>query len=536
MSAVDAGTYDYIVVGAGSAGCVLAARLSESGRHRVLLLEAGPADRNPWIHVPIGYGKSMFNRDINWMLETEPEPHMHGRQIKVPRGRVLGGCSSINGLIYIRGQRQDYDGWRDLGNPGWGYADCLPYFCKSEDQQRGANEWHGAGGPLAVCDVADDQPLVEAFIAAGAAVGLPRNDDFNAATQEGLGHFQATVRRGRRCSTAVAYLVPARGRRNLHILTGAPVSRIHVSNGRASGVSFARGRISHTAVAQREVVVAAGGVHSPQLLQLSGIGPPELLQRRGVPVVHALEGVGRNLQDHLQARFLFECSRPATVNDDLRSVWRKARIGLQYLLARRGPMSWPAGTAGGFARTSPKLDRPDVQFHFFPFSTDRVDPRLHPWSGFTVSVCKLRPEARGSVEIRSPGIEDTPAIRMNLLDNPADEVTMLRGMRLLRAMAEAPALADWIRAEREPGRDCQSDGQFLEFLRQKGVTVYHPSGTCRMGSDPLAVVDHELRVRGLAGLRVVDASIMPVIVSGNTNAPIVMIAEKAADLIRRAVP
>jgi choline dehydrogenase len=529
MSAAGA-TYDYIVIGAGSAGCVLANRLSESGRHRVLLLEAGPADRNLWIHVPIGYGRTMFDGSLNWMFESEPEAQLAGRRIKVPRGRVLGGTSSINGMIYIRGQREDYDHWRDLGNAGWGYDDCLPYFRKCEDQVRGADEWHGVGGPLTVSDV-PRMPLVEGFIAAGQALGLPRNEDFNGAQQEGVGYFQATTRRGRRCSSALAYLNPARGRANLAIHTEALVSRVCIEQGRACGVRYHAGGVERAARSNHEVILCAGGIQSPQLLQLSGVGPAGLLRQQGIEVVHALEGVGRNLQDHLQARFIWECTRPVTVNDDMRGLHRKLWMGLRYLLGRGGPMSWPAGVAGGFARTGPGLDRPDVQFHFFPFSTDRVNPSLHDFPGFTVSVCQLRPESRGTVGIRSRDPAVPPVIRLGLLQTPRDEATMLAGMRMLRTMARVPAFAGWIRAEREPGPDCESDGEMLAFLREKGVTVYHPSGTCAMGSGPLAVVDAELRVHGIAGLRVVDASVMPVLVSGNTNAPVIMIAEKAADLI-----
>jgi choline dehydrogenase len=526
--------YDYIVVGAGSAGCVLANRLSESGQHRVLLLEAGGRDTNRWIHIPIGFGKVMFDREVNWMFETEPEPRMHGRHIKVPRGRVLGGSSSINGLIYIRGQHEDFDDWRALGNPGWGYEDCLPYFKKSEDQARGADAYHGTGGPLSVSDVKDTHPLADAFIAAGESLGIRRNSDFNGASQEGLGYFQGTARNGLRCSAAVAYLHPAMRRSNLEVVTHALASQVITEGLRATGVAFNVNGESRRAFARREVIVAAGAIQSPQLLQLSGIGPGELLQRHGIPVVKALPGVGGNLHDHLQSRIIWQCNSPITVNDDLMNLWRKMLVGMKFAFNRSGPMSWFAGLAGGFARTREDLTRPDVQFHFFPYSTDRTDPSLHQFSGFTMSVCKLRPESRGTVEIKSADPALAPAIQPNFLEREADVATMLDGVKLIRKFAETPALARWIKHEHDPGPGCVSDDQIVDFVRNKGFTVYHPVGTCKMGSDPAAVVDQELRVHGMHGLRVVDASIMPVVTSGNTNAPVIMVAERAAEMILRA--
>jgi choline dehydrogenase len=524
-------SYDYIIVGAGSAGCVLANRLTESGRHRVLLLEAGGRDSNPWIHVPIGFGKTMFDREVNWMFETEPEPRMHNRNIKIPRGRVLGGSSSINGLIYIRGQREDFDDWRDMGNPGWGYAECLPYFRKAEDQSRGGDEWHGTGGPLTVSDVKDRHPLADAFLAAGESIGIARNDDFNGARQEGLGYYQGTTRRGLRCSAAVAYLRPAMKRSNLVVATHALTTRVLTEGQRATGVEYRQDGAVRRAFATREVLIAAGAIQSPQLMQLSGIGPGELLQRHGIPVVKALPGVGRNLHDHLQARFIWKCAEPITLNDDLMSPWRKLGLGARYLLGRSGPLSWFAGLAGGFARTRPELTRPDVQFFVFPYSTDRTDPSLHRFSGFTMSVCKLRPESRGTLEIKSTDPSAAPAIQPNFLERESDIRTMLDGMKLIRRFAETPALSRWIKTEHDPGPACASDDDLVDFLRRKGFTVYHPAGTCRMGSDPEAVVDQELRVHGVENLRVVDASVMPVVTSGNTNAPVIMIAEKTADTI-----
>jgi choline dehydrogenase len=532
---MDAATqYDYIIVGAGSAGCVLANRLTASGKHRVLLLEAGGRDSNPWIHIPLGFGRTMFDKEVNWMFETDAEPGMQGRKIKVPRGRVLGGSSSINGLIYIRGQREDFDDWKNLGNPGWGYDDVLPYFKKSEDQERGADAWHGSGGPLAVSDVKDTHPLAEAFIAAGIDAGIPRNDDFNGEKQEGVGYFQGTARNGLRCSAAVAYLRPAMKRANLQVITHALTTRVLTEGTRATGVEYRVDGMLRQASATREVLVCAGAIQSPQLLQLSGIGPGALLQRHGIAVVKDAPGVGRNLHDHLQTRVVWTCNEPITVNDIMMSTWRKAMMGMKFALTRKGPLSWYAGLAGGFARTRPELDRPDVQFHFFPYSADRTDPSLHPFSGFSMSVCKLRPESRGALEIRSNDPTAAPSIRPNFLEREADVATMLDGLKLIRRIGAAPALARWITAERDPGLDCASDTQLVDYVRAKGFTVYHPVGTCKMGdrsNDGEAVVDHELRVHGMSGLRVIDASVMPVVTSGNTNAATIMIAEKAADAL-----
>lgn len=524
-------SYDYIIVGAGSAGCVLANRLTESGKHRVLLLEAGGPDKNPWIHIPLGFGKTMFNHDVNWMFETDPEPGMQGRKIKVPRGRVLGGSSSINGLLYIRGQREDFDDWKNLGNPGWGYDDVLPYFKKSEDQERGANEWHGAGGPLSVSDVKDTHPLADAFIAAGEQAGIPRNNDFNGAKQEGVGYFQGTARNGLRCSAAVAYLRPAMKRANLEVVTRALTTRVLTEGARATGVEYRVNGVERQAYAAREVLLCAGAIQSPQLLQLSGIGPGALLQRHGIAVVKDAPGVGANLHDHLQSRVIWTCKEPVTVNDVMQSPWRKLMMGMNFAWSRKGPLSWYAGLAGGFARTRPELDRPDVQFHFFPYSTDRTDPSLHKFSGFTMSVCKLRPESRGALEIRSNNAADAPSIRPNFLEREADVATMLDGVKLIRKLAATPALQRWINTEHDPGPACASDDQLIDFVRAKGITVYHPVGTCKMGSDAQAVVDNELKVHGMAGLRVVDASVMPVVTSGNTNAATIMIAEKAAERV-----
>jgi choline dehydrogenase len=524
------GSFDYIVIGAGSAGCVLADRLTRSGRHRVLLLEAGGADRNPWIHIPLGYAKLFANPKVNWLYESEPEAELDNRRIIQPRGKVLGGSSSINGLIYIRGQAEDFDHWRQLGNVGWSWDDVLPYFKRAECQERGADAYHGGDGPLPVSNQAPHE-LCEAFVAAAQQVGIPRNDDFNGASQEGAGYFQTTARRGRRWSTAVAYLRPARKRPNLAVVTRALTRRILFEGRRAIGVAFARGAETLEARAGREVIIAAGAINAPQLLQLSGVGPAALLQQHGIPVLAALGGVGANLQDHLQVRMVFRCTHRITLNDDVASLLRSARMCLDYGLRRKGPLAVAAGYAGGFFRTDPRLATPDVQSHFLTFSTNKMGDKLHDFSGFTASICQLRPESRGTVAIKSADPAAAPAIRPNYLSSPTDRATTVAGMRLLRRISEAPALAAYIAAEVEPGPACRSDEEWLAFCRARGSTIYHPAGTCRMGEDAMAVVDARLRVHGLAGLRVVDGSVMPSLVSGNTNAAIIMIGEKAADMI-----
>ncbi|MCC7273986.1 MAG: choline dehydrogenase [Alphaproteobacteria bacterium] len=526
--------FDFIVVGAGSAGCVLANRLSENGAYRVLLLEAGPRDTNPWIHVPVGYVKNIRNPAVNWCYETEPDPGINGRRAFWPRGRVLGGSSSINGLIYIRGQKEDYDHWRQLGNRGWSYEDVLPYFKRSEGQQRGANDLHGADGPLSVEDLRQRHELCEAFIAAAEAAGYPRNDDFNGAVQEGAGYYQLTNRNGRRCSTAVAYLRPAERRPNLAIATGALASRILLDGRAAVGVEYRQGGTTRQARARREVILAGGAINSPQLLQLSGIGPAEHLRTLGIQVAHDLPGVGRNLQDHFQARIVYRCTRPITVNDDARSLWRRGRMAVEYALWRRGAMTIGAGLAGLFARTRPELATPDVQYHFILFSSDASGAAPHPFPGFTNSVCQLRPESRGTVMIRSADPAAPPAIQPNYLSTETDRRTIVDGLKLARRIAEQAPLRPYIAGEYLPGAGSASDDDLLAFARETGSTIYHPTSTCTMGSGPMAVVDEQLRVHGMGRLRVVDCSIMPTVVSGNTNAPAVMIGEKASDMILAA--
>jgi choline dehydrogenase len=525
-------TFDYIVVGAGSAGAVLAARLSQDPAVRVLLLEAGPPDTSFWIHLPIGYGKTMWSKTVNWCFETDPDPHMNGRRIYWPRGKTLGGSSSINGLIYIRGQREDYDHWAALGNTGWGYDDLLPYFKRSEGNQRGADPWHGADGPLKVSDIGAKHELIEAFIDGARQIGVPRNDDFNGATQEGAGYYQLTTHKGWRCSTAKAYLQPAKSRPNLVIRTDAHCTGVVLQGRRATGVRWRHGGRDHAASARAEVLLCAGAIQSPQLLQLSGIGPSALLQRLGVPVVHHLPGVGENLQDHLQIRLSYECTKPITNNDQLRTLWGQAKLGMQWLFFRSGPLAIGINQGGCFMRALPEADRPDIQFHVGTLSADMAGGKPHPWSGFTLSVCQLRPSSRGRVQITSTDPLQPPSMLANYLSTDLDRRTAVAAVKAARAIAEAPAMRPYVKREVKPGPEVGDDDGLLEFSRNAGATIFHPSGTCSMGHDSAAVVDDRLRVHGIDRLRVIDCSVMPTLVSGNTNAPAVAMAERAADLIR----
>ena len=524
-------THDFVVVGAGTAGCALAARLSENGRHSVLLLEAGPKDDYLWIHIPIGYGKTMFHPVYNWRFETEPDPGMNGRRIYWPRGRCLGGSSSINGLIYIRGQHEDYDHWAGLGNDGWAWKDVLPYFRKLESNSRGASELHGADGPIACSDIRGRHELIEALIAGAGSLGVPRNDDFNGERQEGVGYYQLFTRKGWRSSTAVAYLKPARGRPNLRVQTDAHATRVLFEGTRATGVEYRQHGRLKVARAGREVILAAGALQSPQLLQLSGVGPAELLREHGIAVVADRPGVGENLQDHLQLRLVFKCTKAITTNDDLASGWRSARIGLQWLLLREGPLAIGINQGGLFTRVLPESTRPDIQFHIATLSADLAGAKPHPFSGFTLSVCQLRPGSRGTVRIKSADAFQPPAMAPNYLSAEEDRRCAVEAVKFARRLAATAAVAPYVREEYKPGPGVGSDAEILDWCRGNGATIFHPSGTCRMGSDAMAVVDSRLRAIGVAGLRVVDCSVMPTLVSGNTNAPVAMIAERASDLI-----
>jgi choline dehydrogenase len=530
--------FDYVIVGAGSAGCVLAARLSEDPATRVLLLEAGPPDRSLWIHLPIGYGKTMWSEKYNWCFHTDPDPNMNGRRIYWPRGKTLGGSSSINGLIYIRGQREDFDHWAALGNAGWGFDDVLPYFIKSEGNVRGADALHGAHGPLKVSDIGAKHPLIEAFIEGAQQIGVPRTDDFNGARQEGAGYFQLNTHRGWRVSTAKAYLGAARRRPNLQIETGAHASAVLMQGKQAVGVRYRQGGATKLAHCQGEVLLAAGAIQSPQLLQLSGIGPAPLLARHGIAVIADLPGVGENLQDHLQLRLSFECTQPITTNDQLNSWVGRVGIGLQWLLHRSGPLAVGINQGGCFMRALEHsdgrkvADRPDIQFHVATLSADMAGGKVHPYSGFTMSVCQLRPESRGHIRIRGNDAFAPPEMQPNYLATELDRRVAVAAVKAARSIAASAALRPFVKREVKPGPLAIEDASLLEFCRNHGATIFHPSGTCKMGNDAMAVLDARLRVRGVARLRVVDCSAMPTLVSGNTNAAAVMMAEKAADMIR----
>jgi choline dehydrogenase len=531
-------SFDYIVVGAGSAGCVVAARLSESGRHRVLLLEAGPDDRRFWIQAPIGYGKTFFDARVNWMYRSEPVPGFGGRDSYWPRGKVLGGSSSINAMVYSRGQAGDFDDWAALGNPGWGWGDVLAAYKRLEDHALGPGPWHGQGGPLHVSDIADAaHPSTLAYLKAGVEAGLPANPDLNGATIEGVGLYQITTRGGMRLSAARAYLWPARRRPNLRIRTRALAVRILFDGTRAVGVSYERGGAVHEARAGREVILCGGAVNSPQLLQLSGVGPAAVLRRCGVEVRHDSAAVGRHLQDHLCYDHVYRARRP-TLNDALYPWHGKLIAGLRYLLTRRGPLSLSLNQGGGFFRSRPDAPRPDIQLYFSPLTYERAPPGKRPlmspdpFPGFSTSVSPCRPESRGELAIRSADPHEAPAIRPNYLASGRDRQDLLIGARFLRRLAATPSLSALIAEEIKPGPATDTDEALLADIRDRAYSVFHPCGTCRMGPDPKdAVVDPRLRVHGLAGLRVIDASIFPLITSGNINAPAVMVGEKGAELV-----
>jgi choline dehydrogenase len=526
--------FDYIVTGAGSAGCAVAARLSESRQYRVLLLEAGGRDTNPWIHIPMGFYKVFANPQVNWMYESEPEERLDNRTLYQPRGKVLGGTSSINGMVYMRGNAADYDEWRQRGCAGWDFDSVLPYFKKAEHQERGPSAFHGVGGPLRVSDQPRRLELADRLVEAAIQAGLPANDDFNGAQQEGAGYFQSTTGLSKRWSTATAYLRPARGRRNLVVQPNALATRILIENGNAVGVTYTSNGTEHTARARGEVIVCGGVFNSPQLLQLSGIGPGALLQEMGIPVVLDLPAVGRHLQDHFFVRLAYRCTRPVTMNELANSLPRRAFAMMQYMLFKSGPLAASGVTAGAFARSDPRLERPDLQFNFTPFSyatRDRSGAVPHPFPGFSLSAVHLRPDARGSVLIKSPDPKVPPAIKFNFLQTPYDLQALTAGMRLARTFTQQPALAPYVAEELVPGPSVNTDDEFEANIRQTASSNLHPVGTCRMGPEGNTVVDARLRVHGIGRLRVADAAIMPTVPAGNTNAPSIMIGEKAADMI-----
>jgi len=523
--------FDYLVIGAGSAGCAVANRLSARADVTVGLIEAGGKDSYPWIHIPIGYFKTMGNPVTDWCYHTEADAGLNGRSIPWPRGRVLGGSSSINGLLYVRGQRQDFDHWRQLGNEGWGWDDVLPLFRRAESWEGGADKMRGGDGPLSVSQNRVSRDIIDAWIDSAIQAGYPRADDYNGHDQEGVCHFQMTMKNGRRCSSAAAYLAPVKHRKNLHIVTHAQTQKILFAGKRAKAVQVKINGIEQVISARREIILCAGAIGSPQLLMLSGIGSADRLKPHGIEVLHELSGVGQNLQDHLQARPVFKCTA-STINTETRSIFQKLGIAFEYALRRSGPMAMAASLGAAFLKTRPELETPDIQFHLQPFSATRPADGPHRFSAFTASVLQLRPESTGHLELASAHPSDHPRIFPNYLATRTDCDTLVEGIRIARKICNTAPVKDMITAEFSPGEDIADDyDQLLDWARNTATTIYHPTGTCKMGRDKLAVVTPRLTVHGISGLRVADASIMPTITSGNTNAPAIMIGEKVADMI-----
>ena len=524
--------FDYVIIGAGSAGCVIANRLSADPSVTVALIEAGGKDRYPWIHIPVGYFKTMGNPKTDWCYKTQPDPGLNGRSINWPRGKVLGGSSSINGLLYVRGQPQDFDHWRQLGNAGWSWDDVMPLFRRAENWEGNSSAERGIGGPLNVSENKVDREVINAWVEAAVSAGYKRTDDYNLEDQEGAGFFQMTMKNGQRCSTAVAYLKPIRGRKNLHIITHAHTDQIEFEGKRAvSAVVRIHGKQKKIR-ARCEIIISAGAIGSPQILMLSGIGDQKDLANHGITSIHHLPGVGKNLQDHLQARPIYKCNA-STINTETKSPFQLLSIALEYAFKRSGPMAMAASLGTAFLKTRPELETPDIQFHLQPFSADNVAAGSHHFSAFTTSVLQLRPESRGCLKLLSANSEDYPAIHPNYLATRTDCDALIAGIKIARVICKTNPVKSLITEEYAPGLTVAEDDDdaILEWVRNTATTIYHPTGTCKMGQDKMSVVNEKLQVHGVTGLRVADASIMPTITSGNTNAPTIMIGEKLSDMI-----
>jgi choline dehydrogenase len=529
---------DFVIIGSGSAGSAMAYRLSDDGKHSVIVIEFGGTDMGPLIQMPSALSIPLNMSLYDWGFASEPEPHLGGRVLATPRGKVIGGSSSINGMVYVRGQPQDYDVWRQLGNAGWSWTDVLPYFKKSEDFIHGADELHGSGGELRVEEARVDWEVLDAFRDACEQVGIPKTKDYNAGKYEGSAYFQVTQKKGVRWSTATAFLKPAKDRSNLRVVTGAQTARVQLDGRRVTGVEFWQDGVLHSAQSNVEVILSAGAIGSPQIMQASGLGPAALLREHGVDVQFDIPGVGENLQDHCQPRQMFRVRDTITLNEKANSLFGRIGMGLQYILSRTGPLAIGPATLTVFTKSDPTFETPNIQYHVVPATYPKLGEPPSPFPGFTASACNLRPSSRGWVRIKNADARQNPSIRYNYLATPEDQQVAIDSIKLTRRIVAAPALARFGAEEFMPGLQAQTDAELLDAAREYAGTVYHPVGTCKMGQDRMAVVDERLRVRGLDGLRVVDASIMPNLVSGNTNAPTIMIAEKASDMIKadRAAP